>query len=171
MDNMNGMDHTDGGHNHMDMGTTMGMDHNMHQPNTGGGHHGGAVAYFHFSYEAVILFMQWATTDWKTMLYACIGIGVVAALYEGLKFMREYLLHKGKRRNAYTKSCCTLFCTGMHLLQTVLHIVQVAVSYALMLVFMTFNGWLCIAVLAGAGLGYLIFGWKRHSMDVTEHCN
>merc|ERR1711976_1110152 len=145
--------------------TTMGMehDHGMHgdhgsHGNTGG-HHGGAAAYFHLSYEAVILFMEWATNDWQTMLYACIVIAIVSALYEGLKYMREFLLHRVRRRDAYSKSCCTMFCTCMHLLQTVLHIIQVAVSYALMLVFMTFNGWLCIAVLAGAGLGHLIFGW------------
>jgi copper transporter 1 len=60
----------------------------------------------------------------------------------------------------------------MHLLQVVLHMVQVALSYGLMMVFMTFNGWLCIAVIVGAGIGYLIFGWKlSHATDVLEHCN
>ena len=39
----------------------------------------------------------------------------------------------------------------MHILQSFLHIIQVAVSYSLMLVFMTFNVWLCLALCIGAG--------------------
>ena len=39
----------------------------------------------------------------------------------------------------------------MHILQSLLHVVQVGVSYALMLVFMTFNVWLCVALCVGAG--------------------
>uniref|UniRef100_A0A2K5K495 Copper transport protein n=1 Tax=Colobus angolensis palliatus TaxID=336983 RepID=A0A2K5K495_COLAP len=52
-----------------------------------------------------------------------------------------------------------------HLLQTVLHIIQVVISYFLMLIFMTYNGYLYIAVTVGAGTGYLLF------IDITEHCH
>ena len=41
----------------------------------------------------------------SAMLYSCIGIAVVAALYEGLKFLREFLMLKAKRRMTYGKSC------------------------------------------------------------------
>ena len=59
-----------------------------------------------------------------------------------------------------------------HLVQSVLHILQVAVSYTLMLGFMTFNGWLCISILGGAGFGYFVFCWRKLSVvDVTEHCH
>lgn len=59
-----------------------------------------------------------------------------------------------------------------HLLQTVLHIIQVMVSYFLMLVFMTYNAYLCIAVAAGAGVGYFLFSWKKAVVvDITEHCH
>lgn len=59
-----------------------------------------------------------------------------------------------------------------HLLQTFLHIVQITVSYLLMLIFMTYNIWLCLAVLFGATLGYFLFGWKKSVVvDVTEHCH
>jgi copper transporter 1 len=64
----------------------------------------------------------------------------------------------------------------LHLLQTVLHMVQVFVSYCLMLVFMLFNGWLCLAIVLGAGLGYNVLGWKRHQLQQPlaidgEHCH
>lgn len=60
----------------------------------------------------------------------------------------------------------------MHLYQTFLHIVQVTLSFLLMLIFMTYNTWLCLAVVLGAALGYFLFGWKKSVIvDVTEHCH
>ncbi|EAT34445.1 AAEL013309-PA [Aedes aegypti] len=60
----------------------------------------------------------------------------------------------------------------MHLFQTFLHILQVTLSFLLMLIFMTYNTWLCIAVVLGAALGYFLFGWKKSVIvDVTEHCH
>lgn len=59
-----------------------------------------------------------------------------------------------------------------HFLQTLLHIVQVVVSYFLMLIFMTYNAYLCIAVAAGAGMGYFLFSWRKAVVvDITEHCH
>uniref|UniRef100_A0A7N4PHF5 Copper transport protein n=1 Tax=Sarcophilus harrisii TaxID=9305 RepID=A0A7N4PHF5_SARHA len=59
-----------------------------------------------------------------------------------------------------------------HLLQTVLHVIQVVISYFLMLIFMTYNGYLCIAVAAGAGTGYFLFSWKKAVVvDITDHCH
>lgn len=59
-----------------------------------------------------------------------------------------------------------------HAIQTGLHVVQIIVSYFLMLIFMTYNVWLCLAVVLGAGVGYFVFGWKKASVvDITEHCH
>ncbi|KAH8406685.1 hypothetical protein KR222_003383 [Zaprionus bogoriensis] len=57
----------------------------------------------------------------------------------------------------------------MHWFQTLLHMLQVAISFMLMLIFMTFNVWLCTAVVLGAGLGYFIF-FARNSGTVDNHC-
>ena len=64
----------------------------------------------------------------------------------------------------------------LHITQTFLHMVQVAVGYLLMLVVMTYNLWLFFAVVLGAGLGYLVFGRLRmvhasHSTITDDHCN
>ncbi|XP_016950921.1 uncharacterized protein LOC108025155 [Drosophila biarmipes] len=61
------------------------------------------------------------------------------------------------------------FCSWMHLLQTFLHVLQVFISFLLMLVFMTFNVWLCVAVLLGAGVGYYIF--CAFKTNIQDHCN
>merc|ERR1719483_1861378 len=62
-----------------------------------------------------------------------------------------------------------------HFIQTLLHLVQVIISYMLMLIAMTYNIWLCMAVAGGAMAGYFIFGWKKTVMlDVGGegcHCN
>ena len=66
----------------------------------------------------------------------------------------------------------TRMLSGSHGIQTFLHMVQVFVSYCLMLVFMTYNVWLCLAIILGAGLGYFFFGWRRAMVvDMNEHCH
>lgn len=74
--------------------------------------------------------------------------------------------------NCSTLSLRQRMLSPAHFLQTVLHIIQVVVSYVLMLVFMTYNAYLCIAVAAGAGMGYFLFSWQKAVVvDITEHCH
>lgn len=60
---------------------------------------------------------------------------------------------------------------GVHLFQTLLQMVQIVISYFLMLIFMTYNVWLCAAVTVGGALGYWLFAWKKATIDITECCN
>ena len=66
----------------------------------------------------------------------------------------------------------------VHIIQTVLHMLQVTISYFLMLIVMTYNVWLFIAVILGAGTGYFLFARFRESrnrstslQDENEHCH
>ena len=59
-----------------------------------------------------------------------------------------------------------------HVVQTVMHTVQIFVSYCLMLVFMTYNVYLCLSLVLGATLGYFVAGWSRTQItDQNEHCH
>lgn len=59
----------------------------------------------------------------------------------------------------------------IHLTQTLMHLIQVTVSYALMLIVMTFNVWLVLAIILGATVGFFFFGWiRQRSIDVAENC-
>lgn len=59
-----------------------------------------------------------------------------------------------------------------HMIQTLLHIVQMTLSYLLMLIAMTYNTYLLLAVVFGAGLGHFLFAWRRSSvLDHNEHCH
>ncbi len=42
-------------------------------------------------------------------------------------------------------------------IQSLLYMFQGILNYGLMLIFMTFNVWLCLMVILGSGLGYLLF--------------
>ncbi|KAF0314016.1 High affinity copper uptake protein 1 [Amphibalanus amphitrite] len=93
-------------------------------------------------------FKSFGIHDAGTLTAACLGVGVMAALYEGLKVFR---------------------------VQVFLHIVQVTCGYFLMLATMTYSSWIMIAVCAGAGVGYAIFApmvSKRALLGAgsTDHC-
>ncbi len=63
----------------------------------------------------------------------------------------------------------------LHMLQSLLHVVQVGVAYILMLVAMTYNGWLFLSVCAGAGLGYFLFARCNRTISAIrsseDHCH
>ena len=177
------MDHS--GDNHSAMGHMSTMDHSTM------GH--GMSMTFHFGVTEKVLFDGWEVKGVSTMLVSCIGIFFIAAIYEGIKYYRENLLwrtyktlhyravdetaitdaenHKTVVREVVCKDPPRMF-SQKHLLQTGLHVVQLTVSYLLMLIFMTYNVWLCLAVVIGSAVGYFMFGWKRTVVvDMTETCH
>ncbi|XP_038638089.1 probable low affinity copper uptake protein 2 [Scyliorhinus canicula] len=44
----------------------------------------------------------------------------------------------------------------VHVLQSLLHIIQVVLSYLLMLCAMSYNVWVFLSIIAGAGIGYFL---------------
>lgn len=197
--NSTGMD-MGSGHDHGSGGMGHDMGHGMHMSMNGSDECGNGMAmFFHTGNCEYILFEGLQTKSVAGMVGACIVIFCLAVLYEGLKVLREYLLKralvsgskyqevtigtKGLSDPQVKSSDEVLFSrsildgrlsmiSGSHLTQTLLHVIQVFVSYCLMLVFMTYNVWLCIAVLLGAGAGYFFFGWKRAVVvDINEHCH
>uniref|UniRef100_A0A1B6IF45 Copper transport protein n=1 Tax=Homalodisca liturata TaxID=320908 RepID=A0A1B6IF45_9HEMI len=152
---------------------------------------------FHFGYNETILFEFWKISSVGGLIGSMFGIFFMAALYEGLKYYREYLFWKTynslqyrsvdvpTNKNTAPEENSVVHVVGEvihrqpptmlsanHAFQTLLHIIQIVVSYFLMLIFMTYNVWLCVAVALGAATGYFLFGWKKSVIiDVTEHCH
>eukprot|EP00058_Branchiostoma_floridae_P023962 XP_002609452.1 hypothetical protein BRAFLDRAFT_226590 [Branchiostoma floridae] len=184
MDHSN-MDHSNMDHSNMDHGSMMGAESGSH------GDHLGMMMQmsFYFGYtDVVVLFDGWVINDIGSLVGSMVGICIIAALYEGLKVFREHLLRKSMVTVSYhsvavpgpenlpvvetQKTTGSRILSSAHLIQTLLHVLQIVVSYFLMLVFMTYNVWLCIAVAIGAGIGYFSFGWKRAIViDINEHCH
>jgi len=132
--------------------------------------------YFHGGMKDTILFDFWRPRSIGVFLLSCFILFVAAALYEGLKLLRERLIRAEIVRQASkeyqaTSTSSKLLNRG-HIIQTFLHMFQVTLSYLLMLVFMTYNTWLCLSVVLGAGVGYFFFGYKRlTTIDSNEHCH
>ena len=136
------------------------------------------------------------------MVIACIALMILGFLYEGLKVARRHFARRNRsiqpmiagnhRRSRIQEETGDVAKTenpprvaehssvkfirqqriSMHLVQTLLHVLQVCLGYVLMLTVMTFNVWICLAVVAGSGLGYLVFGWKSSmNIDDADHCN
>ncbi|XP_071519093.1 uncharacterized protein [Panulirus ornatus] len=162
------------------MTTDMEMDHGMSMS-------------FHFGYNETILFDWWNINTIGGLIGSMIGIFILAMLYEGLKYWREHLFRKAiaavqycanVKGNITDENKASQFMEQIimpptmnmlskdHGIQTLLHMIQMIVSYLLMLIFMTYNVWLCLAVVFGAGLGYFLFGWRKSVVvDITEHCH
>ncbi|KAK5966257.1 Ctr copper transporter family protein [Trichostrongylus colubriformis] len=51
-----------------------------------------------------------------------------------------------------------------HYSDLVMYVVQMAMAYVLMLVFMTFSIWLCVSLCAGLAIGHYFFGTRRFKM-------
>ncbi|OWF39610.1 high affinity copper uptake protein 1-like [Mizuhopecten yessoensis] len=137
--------------------------------------------YFHTEPCQYILFQAFKTSSNKGLLGGCLCVFVFAFLYEGLKTLRDCCFFWLPVRHVNPVEPGTkqkikwtwrdMFTYG-HVLQAVLHVVQMLWSYSMMLIFMTYNAWLCMALLLGAMLGYFVFAPASTSKgDTFEHCH
>ncbi|CAG2118901.1 unnamed protein product, partial [Medioppia subpectinata] len=151
----------------------------------GGMDMGGMSMSFHTGFEKTILFDSWRADNAAAMVGYCALFFVLTIIYEIFKYYRQQLLHTSESvinrgptvattgTTQYTSDRVTtsadqnvqrqttrLLSTG-HLYQTVLHMIQTFGSYVLMLAFMTYNVWLCLAIILGSGVGYFLVGARK----------
>uniref|UniRef100_A0A0N5AYL7 Copper transport protein n=1 Tax=Syphacia muris TaxID=451379 RepID=A0A0N5AYL7_9BILA len=60
--------------------------------------------------------------------------------------------------------------TSYRLMQALLYALQASLAYFLMLIVMTFNIWLLIAVVLGEAFGYFLFTGEPLNSDSLQHC-
>merc|ERR1712228_103299 len=58
--------------------------------------------YFHGGYHEVILFDFWRISSIGGLIGSMIGCFILGVLYEGLKFLREFLISRDLRASSYT---------------------------------------------------------------------
>ncbi|XP_069131305.1 high affinity copper uptake protein 1-like isoform X2 [Argopecten irradians] len=134
--------------------------------------------HFHTEHCQYILFEVLKTTTHGGLAVGCVCVFAFAFLYEGLKSFRDLCLQwlPYRDNNSVTpENKCRhrrdLFTYG-HILQSILHMIQMLWSYSMMLIFMTYNTWLCAALILGAMLGYFVFGTSsRIQRDNFDHCH
>ena len=155
--------------------------------------------WFHFGLGDTLLFKNWTLNSEVDLILACLIFFVFAMFYEWIKNYRNVLFQRRKSKlrkslsmtnNKTTNDLAVIEVNGddgalqnnsivikkfislsfYDYVQAVLHIIQVMISYTLMLGFMSFNVCICLSILVGAGIGYLLF-CSLKEIDLTDHCH
>ncbi|KAI6647301.1 High affinity copper uptake protein 1-like [Oopsacas minuta] len=145
--------------------------------------------YFTTSTDVFVLFKEFHVQTPGQMVAAFVGVFIFAILSEGLKIVREYvnyfistlnirictsgnsiqeedrskyepLLPSDKPPQMSNANKNTNEFIG-HITLTLLQTIQYIIGYLLMLIAMTFNLWLFLAVVLGMGTGYFLFAWMK----------
>jgi len=132
-------------------------------------------AYFVFSTHLYLLFRPWYVTNGWQYTLVIAAVFVFAMLYESLKAAQvalataEQQLAKseaaGDVEGGESQPLLPRVLNGtfrfrrnaLHVVRAILHAVQVICSYFLMVIVMTFNAGLLLAVVCGAAVGYYLF--------------
>ncbi|TMW48022.1 hypothetical protein DOY81_006910 [Sarcophaga bullata] len=156
---------------------------------------------FHAGHCERILWNGWVASTVTEFVLSALAIFLVSFLYEALKFVREYFLRQTIKRESERTAAALQnknaeasssngqpACHGAlpeipqkkfiekifakpHIIQCLFNFVQIILSYLLMLIFMTFNYWLCLAVILGLSIGYFFFGWIKQDVYDSECCH
>ncbi|DAA75780.1 TPA_exp: hypothetical protein A8136_1502 [Trichophyton benhamiae CBS 112371] len=131
-----------------------------------------------------IVFPQWRVTGLFSLLLSLAAVVLLVAGYEALRdFTRQYeLATLGQKDLPSTNAGVSVSVndTTQALRGSVaerkakvtragLYAAQVFYSFFIMLLFMTDNGWVMLAVAAGAFMGHLMFGESSASKTVSCH--
>ncbi|KAK5134397.1 hypothetical protein LTR08_006577 [Meristemomyces frigidus] len=106
-----------------------------------------------------IIFRGWRVTGTLSLILSLIAVMVLTAGYEAVReASRRYeLRHAAIMENTPRSSAQAEEKKGK-VVKAALYGLQVFYSFFIMLLFMTYNGWIMLAVGLGAFVGYLMFG-------------
>ncbi|KAH7328822.1 ctr copper transporter [Stachybotrys elegans] len=111
-----------------------------------------------------IVFRQWHVRSTASLVFSLAAVLVLAMGYEGLRAIsRRYESAMTKRVQAMPRQNQASANQRAHIIKAALYALQNFYAFMLMLIFMTYNGWVMIAVSGGAFFGYLLFGQETSS--------
>ncbi|KAK7741114.1 copper transpport protein [Diaporthe eres] len=106
-----------------------------------------------------IVFKQWHIRTTPGLLFSLIAVVLIGMGYEALRAgTRRYEVIMARRLDSTPRQNKAQASQRTHLVKAVLYAVQTFYAFMLMLIFMTYNGWVMVAVTLGAFFGYLVFG-------------
>ncbi|KAK9592927.1 copper transpport protein [Aspergillus fumigatus] len=128
--------------------------------------------------DLCIVFSQWHITGPFSLLMSLIVIVLLTAGYEGVRqATRKYEAAQAQRLNVFSTTTATIGRDNRRAVEqrgkiilAALYAVQVFYSFFIMLLFMTYNGFVMLAVAVGAFAGYLVFG-DNQSAAKTVACH
>lgn len=119
-----------------------------------------------------IVFRWWHISGTVSLIFSLLAVVALGAAYEALRSAtRRYETFVDKRAEELPNGTVTertpFLWSGRnqvevskraHVIKALLYAAQTFYAFMLMLLFMTYNGWVMIAVTVGAFVGYLVFG-------------
>jgi copper transporter 1 len=159
------MDHGDMDHGHGDMGDMCSMN----------------MIFTWDTNNLCIVFRSWRITTTTSLLFSLAAVVLLSVGYEALRALsRRYELALQRQVDSLPNTAgdpsltetTPFFQPGQnqaqagqraHIIKGLLYAVQNFYAFMLMLVFMTYNGWVMISVSVGAFIGYVIFGQSTSS--------
>ncbi|KAF2270695.1 Ctr copper transporter [Lojkania enalia] len=129
--------------------------------------------------DLCIVFRGWHVSGTGSLIFSLLAIVLLTAGYEAVReISRRYDLYAKDVCNA-TDESSSLLRPGrpagraieqqMKLVKAVLYAVQVFYSFFIMLLFMTYNGWVMLAVAVGAFVGYMLFSNSSPTKSAACH--
>ncbi|MCJ1299140.1 hypothetical protein MMC08_001931 [Hypocenomyce scalaris] len=120
--------------------------------------------------DLCIVFKQWHISSMFTLIISLLGVAVVTAGYELVREVsRRYEASSGEYMNSLPRRTQEKAERKAKAVKAGLYAIQVFYSFFIMLLFMTYNGWVMLAVAAGAFIGYLGFGGSTATKSVACH--
>lgn len=105
-------------------------------------------------YNTCVIFEWWKIKSVPQLLFSCIIITLFTVCYEYLKSKIEHITHLEQNSQKSQK-----------LKRSLWYALQVTISFTIMLIFMTYNGWLMLSVIIGAFLGNYYFDSNVNSIN------
>ncbi|KAI0136640.1 Ctr copper transporter family-domain-containing protein [Xylariales sp. AK1849] len=152
------MNHAHMDHSHMDHSA---MDHgDMH-----GGHGGMSdmcnmnMLFTWDSTNLCIVFRGWHVRGTTSLVFSLLAIVAICIGYEALREgTRRYESAVSHRQETAPRRNQVAISKQAHVIKALLYAVQCFYAFMMMLLFMTYNGWVMLAVTVGNFAGYLMFG-------------
>lgn len=116
------------------------------------------------SKDLCIIFRQWRVTGTFSLILSLVAIVLLTAGYECIReISRRYEQQHSAEMAAYSTSGSRRDSKAAAerkgtIIKGLLYALQVFYSFFIMLLFMTYNGWIMLAVAIGAFVGYIAFG-------------
>ncbi|KAF2452649.1 Ctr copper transporter family-domain-containing protein [Lineolata rhizophorae] len=154
------------GHGDMDHG---GMDHGG--MDMGDDHCSMNMLFTWNTKNLCIVFPQWHVRGALSLVFSLVAVALLTTGYELVRELsRRYEARCAAAVDAGRTSANTR--AGQRqvkIVRAAFYAVQVFYSFFIMLLFMTYNGWVMLAVAAGAFIGFLLFGQGSSTKSVACH--
>ncbi|APA06901.1 hypothetical protein sscle_02g016710 [Sclerotinia sclerotiorum 1980 UF-70] len=149
------------------------MDHSMHGMgmDMGGDSCNMNMLFTWDTTNLCIIFRWWHIRSTFSLLISLLGVVAITAGYEGIRSLaRRYESWVEKQQASITRRNQEEVGQRAHIIKAALYAFQYFYAFMLMLLFMTYNGWVMISVGVGAFVGFLIFG-KNLSASKETACH